>query len=191
MGRQWISRKKGSASLKCKNGEELVFYEVYFISSLCNNIISLGHLSKKGNKIVLKGTFLWVYDDNGRLIIKFKRSANRLYNMIVESSKPTSLLLSKLEELSWLWLARLRHINFQALTMMFVNIMAHGLPKITQPKEICDECLVSKKTRKPFPHQTEFHATRMLELIHVDLCWPITQETNVGNKYFYPFSWWL
>lgn len=67
---------KGSFGFKFKNREELFFQEVYFILSLCNNIISLGQLSKKGNKIVLKGTFLWVYDDNGHLIIKVKRSSN-------------------------------------------------------------------------------------------------------------------
>lgn len=36
---------KGSVAFQCKNGEERVLQEVYFIPSLCNNIISLGQLS--------------------------------------------------------------------------------------------------------------------------------------------------
>lgn len=76
---------KGSMMFKCKYGEEVVFHEVYYIPTLCNNIISLGQLSEKGNKVVLNGAFLWVYDTQVRLLMKVKRSANRLYKIILES----------------------------------------------------------------------------------------------------------
>ena len=44
---------KGSISFKCKNGEERILNGVYFIPTLCNNIISLGQLSEEGNRVVL------------------------------------------------------------------------------------------------------------------------------------------
>lgn len=53
---------KGSVVFKCKNGEERVLNEVYFIPTLCSNIISLGQLSEEGNKVVLNGNYLWVYE---------------------------------------------------------------------------------------------------------------------------------
>lgn len=74
---------KGTIGFKCKNGEELVLHEVYFIPHLCNNIISLGQLSENENKVILKGMFLWVYDSQGRLVRKVKRSTNRLYKIIL------------------------------------------------------------------------------------------------------------
>ena len=46
---------KGSIAFRCKNGEERVLREVYFIPSLRSNIISLGQLSEEGNKVVLIG----------------------------------------------------------------------------------------------------------------------------------------
>lgn len=49
---------KGSIALKCKNGEEKVLEDVYFIPSLCSNIISLGQLSEEGNQVVMRGEFL-------------------------------------------------------------------------------------------------------------------------------------
>lgn len=179
---------KGSVGFKCKNGEELVFHEVYYIPSLCNNIISLGQLSENGNKVVLKGMFLWVYETNGRLIMKVKRSSNRLYKIIAETTEPNACLLSKSEESSWLWHARLGHINFGAMSMMSAKRMAVGIPEFIQPNKACDGCLMSKQTRQPFPRQTEFRAKKPLELIHGDLCGPITPETAAGNRYFFPFG---
>lgn len=44
---------KGSVILKYKTGEVRVFQEVYFIPTLYNNIISLGQLSEKGNKVIV------------------------------------------------------------------------------------------------------------------------------------------
>lgn len=63
---------KGTIIFRCKNGEELILQEVYFIPHLCNNIISLGQLSEDENKVVIKGSFLWVYDSKERLIMKVK-----------------------------------------------------------------------------------------------------------------------
>ncbi|XP_074377584.1 uncharacterized protein LOC141719101 [Apium graveolens] len=63
---------KGSVAFKCKNGKEVVFNDVYYIPTLYNNIVSLGQLLEAGNKVILHGTFLWVYDGHGRLLLKFK-----------------------------------------------------------------------------------------------------------------------
>lgn len=174
---------KGSITFKCKNGQERTIHEVYYIPSLCNNILSLGQLSEEGNKIMMKGEHLWVYDTSDDLLIKVKRSSNRLYKLIIESSKPMCLM-SKVETKSKLWHARLGHVNYQAMHLMSSKQMVRGMPKVTQPKEKCVGCLMSKQARKPFPSKAEYSATKILELIHCDICGPISPETTAGNKYF-------
>ncbi|XP_074356784.1 uncharacterized protein LOC141696557 [Apium graveolens] len=57
-----VIKGKGTISIKCKNGEERLLTDVYYIPMLCNNIISLGQLSEEGNKVILNGAYLWVYD---------------------------------------------------------------------------------------------------------------------------------
>lgn len=47
---------KGKIVLKCKNGEEKVMHEVYYIPTLCNNIISLGQWSKREIRLCFMGT---------------------------------------------------------------------------------------------------------------------------------------
>ncbi|XP_074322818.1 uncharacterized protein LOC141659791 [Apium graveolens] len=126
---------KGSVVLRCQTGEEHVLSEVYFIPSLCNNIISLGQLAEEGCKVVLHGDLLWVNGKDGRLLVKVKHSRNRLYKMIIEGSKP-ACLMSKAEEDSLLWHCRLGHVNLQAMNLMSDKEMARGLPKFVQPNEI-------------------------------------------------------
>lgn len=71
--------------------------EVYFIPSLQSNIISLRQLAEEGNEVVLHGAFLWVYDRNDVLLIKFERSCNRLYTVNLETCKPVCIAVSLVE----------------------------------------------------------------------------------------------
>lgn len=123
--------------------------DVYYIPKLCNNIISLGHFSEDGNKVVLAGKYLWVYDERGRLLMKVKNSGNRLYKISLEKTWP-KCLMSKSEESAWLWHSRLGHVNFQALELMMRERMADGIPKITHPSSKCERCLMSKQSRNSF-----------------------------------------
>lgn len=174
---------KGKVSLRCKNGEEHILEGVYFIPTLCNNIISLGQLSEAGNRVILEGEYLWVYEKNGKLLIKVIRSANRLYKLVVTENKRECLLVKE-NEATWLWHSRLGHVNFQAMKMMEKHDMVWGLPSLNVPKEACRGCLLSKQTRKSFPSKSNFAAKEKLELVHGDLCGPITPVTSAGNRYF-------
>lgn len=88
---------KGSVGFKCKNGEELILNEVYYIPYLCDNIISLGQLSENNNEVILRDMYLWVYDKHKRLIMKVKRTNNRLYKIFLETVDPVCLLTKEEE----------------------------------------------------------------------------------------------
>lgn len=91
---------------------------MYYIPDLRSNIISLGQLSEEGNRVTLKGEFMWVYDEEGKLLMKVKRSPNRLYKLIIENDKLECFMTSA-EENSKMWHARLGHVNYQAIAMLF------------------------------------------------------------------------
>lgn len=83
-----------------------------------------------------------------------------------------------------MWHLRLGHVNFKATKLLSDNKMTRGLPKLVQPKKVYTGCLMAKQTRRSFPNQVDYHATKVLELIHADLCRPRTPDTKVHNKYF-------
>ena len=62
--------------------------------------------------------------------------------------------------------------------------MVHGLPRIEHVEQLCDGCLVGKQKRNPFPYEANFRASKVMDLMHGDLCGPITPATPAGNQYF-------
>ncbi|XP_074363436.1 uncharacterized protein LOC141703961 [Apium graveolens] len=173
-------RGKGDILFKCKNGEDRVFTDVFFIPDLCNNIISLGQLSEGGNKIVMDGEYMWVYAQSGRTLMKVKKSENRLYKISLEDNGPMCLMV-KTEQETWLWHNRLGHVNIQALELMSREKMARGIPKLVQPTRRCEGCLMSKQPRSPFPSSTTFKVEKKLEPVYAHLCGPITPTTPGGQ----------
>ena len=64
--------------------------------------------------------------------------------------------------------------------------MVRGLPHIKHGGELYDSCLAGKQRRLPFPKATKYRAKDALELVHSDLCGPITPATSGGRRYFLP-----
>jgi hypothetical protein len=62
--------------------------------------------------------------------------------------------------------------------------MVRGLPTLDHVDQVCDGCLIGKQRRASFPGQAHWCAESILELVHGDLCGPITPSTLSGNKYF-------
>ncbi|KAL8110234.1 hypothetical protein AgCh_026086 [Apium graveolens] len=174
----------GTVTFECKNGELRSLEGVYYIPTLRNNIISLGQHTEKGNRIAIKGDWLWVYDTQDILLMKVRKSPNRLYKILLNSPKDLCLL-SKKEEMSSLWHNRLGHVNYHALSLMSKERMVEGMAKIVQTEEICSGCLISKQAPKKFPSKSQFLCGPILELIHGDLCGPILPETASGKRYFF------
>ncbi|KAL8148078.1 hypothetical protein AgCh_005425 [Apium graveolens] len=126
----------------------------------------------------------------GSIIFKCKNGEkrtlkeNRLYKLLAETVK-RECMLTKSEEVSNLWHVRLGHVNQLSLALMYNRNMVTGLPKINQSKEVCKGCLISKQTRMSFPNKVTYGSTKVLQLVHGDLCGPIEPITSGGNKYFF------
>jgi hypothetical protein len=60
----------------------------------------------------------------------------------------------------------------------------HGLPEIGQVEQLCEACQAGKQRCTSFLVKAEYRARRCLELVHSDLCGPITPAMPRGNKYF-------
>ncbi|GJV22479.1 uncharacterized mitochondrial protein-like protein [Tanacetum coccineum] len=78
---------KGSISFQCKNGEQKLLKDVYYIPALRSNVISLGQATISGYDISIRGDFLTMRDNWGSLLIKVPRSANRLYKAQLKIGK--------------------------------------------------------------------------------------------------------
>ena len=53
--------------------------------------------------------------------------------------------------------------------------------------DACEPCLMGKMTKTPFSGTME-RATDLLEIIHTDVCDPMSVETHGGYRYFLTFT---
>lgn len=65
--------------------------------------------------------------------------------------------------------------------------MAEDLGEIVSYSGPCPSCSLGKQSRKPFPKTALKRATRTLELLHSDICGPMSTESLGNNLYFVLF----
>ena len=134
----------------------------------------------------MKNNTLKLVDKHGLLMVKTTRTKNRLYKVTLQADHIECLKVTTCAE-STMWHARLGHINKETMRSMVKKELVTGVPEIESSSEHCVSCLKGKQTRKPFPHATSFRASTTLELIHADLCGPITPPTPAHKRYILVF----
>ena len=175
---------RGTILFQGLSGSQWALHEVYYIPKLKSNLVSLGQLTEIGCRILMDDNLIEVAEKNPeRMIMRVQRSLNRLYKIELKCVEPVCLK-SSVDDESWLWHGRLGHVNFNSMKMLVEKEMAGGLPLIEHPDQLCQSCLAAKQTRGSFPKMSNWRADEPLELVHVDLCGPITPETAGGSKYF-------
>jgi hypothetical protein len=169
----------------CKNGESQSFDGVHFIPHLMTNIVSVGQVDEIGYKIDIDTGMMKIREPGSVLLAKVKWEVNCLYLLHLKFAQPTCLAVrGRGDEVAWRWHERFGHVNMAALQKLAREELVHGLPEIGQVGQLCEACQAVKQRRTSFPAKAEYQAERRLELVHGDLCGPISLATSSGKKYF-------
>ena len=159
----------------------------YFVPSLSQNIVSPSCLMKDGYSFASK--------DNGCVISKndmFVASAsivNGLFILNLEDAPVYNISAKRprLNELSptYMWHCRLGHISENRMK----RLHSDGLLTLFdfESYETCEACLLGKMTKMPFTGFPE-RVADLLELIHTDVCGPMSTTARGGFQYFLTFT---
>jgi transposase InsO family protein len=172
---------KGNVKLQL-NGLTQVITAVYYIPDLKNNLLSIGQLQQRDLTIVFKRNWCRVYHQDRGLIMSSQMATNKLYPIIAEA-KPACLQTECEEDTTYLWHCRYGHLNYKSLQNLQQKNMVRGLPKIEESNHVCADCLIGKQHRDSIPKSTNWKSSRILELIHSDICGPITPASNGKRRY--------
>ena len=103
-----------------------------------------------------------------------------------ESLYPLNTLLAQVlvhdsTNINELWHRRLSHLNYQALPAL--RNMVIGLPMLHVDHDgVCRGCALGKNTKGSFP-KSESRSKGILDLVHSDLCRPMTVTSLGGYNY--------
>ena len=174
---------KGEIEVKQKDGSILRLGNVLFVPKLEANILSLGRLDEEGYRMIMGDGKLTIFNPDGCLFTEVHRSSGRLY-LLKLSIVDQCLITTEDTSEDWLWHSRFGHLSFHTLKEMSRKKLVEGLPAISTPSKVCRSCISRKHHRTSFPKLSTFRASEPLELIHADLCGPITPTTLGGSRYF-------
>lgn len=209
-GRTVTAMEKGMIYWKWSKQEpEIVINDVLYIPSFAANLLSVGKLSSRGIDTVFTGNGFHLIKD-GRIVLtgqkgKFGYFLGGYARAHVQHQTRTAFFGTQHRGASWVdWHRRLGHLSYKYMHEMLQHKLADGFniqhlndyPSRSKLESFpsCGICPIAKAHRLPFPSSTtsraedEKQTTGLLDLVHMDICGPITPATKGGARYFLPIT---
>jgi hypothetical protein len=177
---------KGNVRFYAKDNTVQTISSIFYIPELKSNLISMGQLQEKGYTIIITAGCCKIHHPEKGVIAKARMTSNRMFPLYMQDQIQTCFS-TKMHDSTWLWHFRYGHLNFDGLKALQEKNMVTGLPKITCPTELCEECVVGKQPRDSFPKGKAWRAEQTLHLVHSNICGPINPTSNGNKRYFISF----
>lgn len=170
--------------------------EVLHVPQLSTNLFSISKAMSKGLGVYFDEDVIEVIDCSSLSLVANGYYSDGLHyissftcHMPMEDSHLHQLfaspkaLLSKEE--NTLWHARFGHVPYDTLLQLFSKSMVITLPQLHVPcHQVCSSCALGKQHRASFPLTSTNRATRILELVHIDLVSPMEVPSLGGSRYY-------
>lgn len=169
-----------------------VMKDVLLVKDLPCNLMSIRSLTKKGYRIVFEGDYAYGSIDGKTKFVSHARG--NLYEVILHIDRNAFAGVSGEDNINKfsqnLWHYRMGHLNAYDMKKMIDSQMVNGLKQVNVDIEskFCESCIFGKQTRTSFPKNKNARSTRILELIHSDVCGPMRSTAYDGSKYFATFT---
>lgn len=93
---------------------------------------------------------------------------------------------SFVEDNSVIWYKRLGRFSYPNLSLLHQRNLLDGLTELKEKNELCEACLFGKQHKLPF-YESNWRAVEKLQLIHSDVCGPMSTKTLNNSMYFLLF----
>ena len=111
---------------------------------------------------------------SGLFLLNLDRSDTHIHNFEAKRCKVNN------DSATYLWHCRLGHIGVKRMKKLHADGLLESLGAY-------EPCLMGKMTKTPFSGTME-RATYLLEMIHTDVCGPMSVEVRGGYRYFLTFT---
>jgi hypothetical protein len=158
--------------------------DVLYVHGLKKNLLSITALDEKGFRVAfIDGEVLmWPKGKSIDDVVVIRVQEGGLYKL---KGHFVSTLVHNTVTQSELWHRRFAHIHYKALPI--VSKMVIGLPEIQVDHEgKCKGCAEGKNMKKPFPSSVS-KAKGVLDIIHSDMCGPMSAASLSRYVYYVSF----
>lgn len=174
----------GSVSFQLDSGDTLSLGKVLLVSGLKKNLISVSTLENIGMRIAfIEGkALMWSKDSSIDKATVIGTRTGGLYKL---AGHQVQALVHDSNRLTELWHRRFAHLHYRALPAL--KEIISGVPELPDGHEgVCMGCALGKNTKKSFP-SSDGKSKGILDLVHSDVCGPMTVASLGGFLYFTTF----
>ncbi len=100
--------------------------------------------------------------------------------------KDTVHIANSLDEGAMLWHEKLGHFNMARLKELDAMVDGMNLKEVPL-HHVCEACIEGKHQRTSFPKDEVTRASKLLELVHSDVCRLMKTTSRGGARYFETF----
>lgn len=194
MGDELWGDKEGNVNIVSFVGDKkinITLYNVLYVPKLTCNLLSVSQLESTGKSVIFKNGHVTILDEDGTVIAHGNKS-NGVYclNFALCTNAEKSLAVKTTGEDFPTWHRRYGHLGESNLVKLTKFNMVDGLKIRSSNKDknaICESCVIGRQTRESFIKDKTFRSKRPLEIVHTDVCGPISTPTYDGYRYFVSF----
>lgn len=149
--------------------------------------MSVPEIESNGFKGTFSNSRVEIYR-NDQLVMLGRANSN-LYSIEMEVEQPSCYnSTGDIDSKSQLWHRRFGHLGMKNINILVTKNSVKCIRdfKINEVDTLCEPCLLGKMTKQPF-NKSGYRAKKPLELVHTDVCEPITPISRDGHKYFPTF----
>nr|GEW23675.1 retrovirus-related Pol polyprotein from transposon TNT 1-94 [Tanacetum cinerariifolium] len=165
----------------------IMINRVYYVKGLNHNLFSVGQFCDADLEVAFRKSTCFVRDLQGNDLLTGNPGSD-LYIISLQKSTSSTLLclMAKASPTqAWLWHRRLSHLNFNYINLLLKKDVVIGLPKLKYVKDqLRSSCELSKAKRSSFKSKAIPSSKGRLNLLHMDLCGPMRDETPEVLKEF-------
>jgi hypothetical protein len=176
----------GTYNLSLPSGLILELNNCYYVPAISRNIISIPCLDEEGFQFAIKNkccsfNLKNIYYGSGSLMngLYVLNLSTPIYNINTKRFKSNDM------NQTYIWHCRLGHINETRIQKLHRNGLLDSFDFELFKK--CESCLLGKMTKAPFTGKSE-RAKDLLELIHTDVCGPMSINARGNFSYFITFT---
>jgi gag-polypeptide of LTR copia-type/Integrase core domain/GAG-pre-integrase domain/Zinc knuckle len=172
---------------ECDTGALLYLEKVLYEPGASANLLSVKCATEAGAKFEFERGRCRIFKDGELLATATTCDGTYIIKGAVDTA--ASALVMKAKETPQLWHQRYGHLGYDNMARLPAMVKGIGVTAAefkAANNEVCEPCLKAKQTRLPFK-QSETNIERALDLLHMDVCGPMSVPTLGGRRYVVTF----
>jgi hypothetical protein len=163
------------------------FMDVFYVLGLKKNLISVSTLQDRGLEVSFKGTEVFIHPKGSSLTSGQMIGVRdgKLFKLLFQPLHALVVSNDNNRQTCELWHQRMAHLHHGDLGGP--REVVTKVPQInTEHQDVFKGCALGKFTKASFPN-SDTRSVGILDLVHTDVCGPMSRKSLSGREYYLTF----